>query len=175
MSDVVTTEWHSVFSYDNVDYSYFSGNLFPADCPDYMVIGYNGSIYAISNPDIVFAESGFSLSNGGGVALYDTISHSWGVRAAVLPVDLFQNGMIPYSSVEIYAQNISRSTPHFFTTNQFHSGDIYAPTGSVFDGMYTTDTLGGVLGVLPAVLFVLCGFIAIRKGIEFVVSLLRWG
>lgn len=173
---VVTTEWHSAFLYDNVDFRYHSGTLFPSSMTDYMIIRYDGNIYAISNDNIRYEETGIRLANGGSSIMYYPDTRTWGSdQASSLPLAAYENGVLLYENIEVMAQNISRSHMHYFTTEQFRSGDIYAPTGSMFDDIYTSDVLGGVVQLLPVVLVVLTGYLSIRKGIKFITSYLRAG
>lgn len=168
MSDTVTTT-KSLWFYDNVYQGYYDGQLFRSDLPDYMVIKYLDDYYAISNPDINFTENGITMANGGNSIKYDSSSMRWGSDSSIVPLpsSAWVNGEIPFTNITIFSQNIDRNKPNYYTSEQFRSGNVYAPTGSIVDGIYTVNVLSGVLGVLPVLLVVLVGFIAIRKGISF--------
>lgn len=165
----------SVWFYDNVYSGYHEGNLFDLTKPDYLVIKYHNDYYAISNPDINFTETGFTLAHGGSSIKYDSNTMRWGSENTFtpLPSAVYENGEIPFSNVSITAQNIDPQKAAYYSTAQFRSGSVYAPTGSIVDSIYTVNVLGGVLGLLPILLAALVVFVAIRKGILFLYNLLK--
>lgn len=177
MSDIVTTttttEWHSAFDYDNVDWHYHMGNLFPDSISDYMVIRANNNLYAISYDNIRYTDTGIQLGNGYINAMYYSDTCSWrSPTGDNLLSYVFQDGVLPYESIEILAQNVSRSHDHYFTTDQFRSGSINAPTGSYFDSIYLSSPVTEIINLLPIVLPILILFIASRKAIAFLRRLL---
>lgn len=171
--EITTTK--SVWFYDNVYEGYHQGTLFSDQMPCYLVLKYQNDYYAISNPNIQFTETGITLQNGGSSIKYDAASMRWGSSNTFtpLPSAAWSAGEIPFSNISICSQNIDSSKPAYYSTAQFRSGNVNAPTGSIVDGIYTHNVLDGVLGVLPVLLVVLIGFIAIRKGIAFLGNLLK--
>lgn len=177
MSDVTTSQKRSVFEYDNVYQGYYQGSLFTPGDYDYLVLKYSGDYYAISNPSITFGENGISMVNGGGSIKYDSSTMRWGSESShdPLPSSAWSNGVIPYSNVQVMAQSVDSSKQHYYTASQFRAGSVYAPSGNLFDGIYSYNVLSEVLNLLPVVLVCLAGFIGIRKAIRYLSILLKRG
>lgn len=176
MSEVTTTQKRSAFEYDNVYQGYYQGSLFTPGDYDYLVLKYNGDYYAISSPSISYTDSGFLISNGGNSIKYDSSSMRWGSDSShdPLPSSAWSSeGVVPYSNIQVMAQSFDSSKQHYYTPAQFRAGSVYAPTGNLFDGIYSYNVLSEVLNLLPVVLVCLIGFIGIRKGIRFVSGFLK--
>lgn len=175
MSDVTTTQKRSAFEYDNVYQGFYEGSLFINGNYDYLVLKYSGDYYAISNPSITFAENGISMVNGGASIKYDSSTMRWGTQSSVIPLpsSAWSDGVIPYSNVQVMAQSVDSTKQHYYTPAQFRAGSVYAPTGNLFDGIYSYNVLSEVLNLLPVVLVCLVGFVGIRKGIRFVSGFLK--
>lgn len=171
----VTTK--PVWFYDNVDRFYYEGNLFPSSEKDYLVIRYNGDLWAISRSHMKLTETGIKLGYGGSEIKYDSETRKWNHQGNIsenyLPDSAFVNGELPYDRITILAQNLDRNLQSYYTTEQFRSGNINAPTGSIVDSIYTHSVLGGVTGVLPLLLAVMVIYVSIRKGLSFLMNLLK--
>lgn len=162
----------SVWEYDAQYFQQIDSNV-----PDYIVLRYNGDYYAISNADISFTSTGIRLTNDTSYVHYNANTRKWGTTITTASPDIcgydLQTHEIPYSGIYIMAQNVEPNMKNYYTSEQFRSGYIYAPAGTIVDGIYTHNLLDGVLGVLPFLLVVLIGFNAIRKGIAFLGNLLK--
>lgn len=154
----------SVWEYDA---QYFQG--FDTNVPDCIVLRYNGDYYAISNADITFTSTGICLTNYTSYVRYNSSTRKWGGVISTQSPDIcgydLQTHEIPYTGIYIMAQNLDPNMKNYYTSEQFRNGYIYAPAGTIVDGIYTHNVLDGVLGVLPVLLVVMIGFIAIRKGV----------
>lgn len=176
MSEVTTTQKRSAFEYDNVYQGYYDGSLFSPSDYDFLVLKYNGDYYAISSPSISYTDSGFLIANGGASIKYDSSSMRWGSESSndYLPSSAWSSdGVVHYSDIQVMAQSFDSSKQHYYTPAQFRAGSIYAPTGNLFDGIYSYNVLSEVLNLLPVVLLCLIGFIGIRKGIRFIFGFLK--
>ena len=83
--------------------------------------------------------------------------------------------VFPKSSFAAQSWNSSELRSTYYPRDSFDARVVPAPVGNAFDSIYTVDLLGGILSVLPLVLAALIGYVAIRKGILFVSSLLKRG
>lgn len=180
MSEVTTTQKRSAFEYDNVYFGYYSGKIFSSSYPYHLVIKYQNDYYAVNSFYGEYTDTGIILGDGGTSIKYESDIMKWGcieedgyITYNYLPDSAFENGELAFSKVTILSQDLDSSKSSYYTTEQFISGNVYAPTGNLFDGIYSYNVLSEVLNLLPVVLVCLIGFIGIRKGIRFIFGFLK--
>ena len=169
-----TTSKPSIWFYDNVRFNYMSGYLFPSSYSQYLIVDLDGRLYAVSGNHISLRDSGVSLGYGYETVQYHPDTGLWG-QPNLLSDSVYLETQIDdgFLACDVLCQNLDQSKIRFFSSEQFRSGNINAPTGSIIDSIYTSSPLDGVIAVLPVILIVLVGFFGIRKGISFVISRLR--
>ena len=108
---------------------------------------------------------------------YNASTRKWGGVISTQSPDIcgydLQTHEIPYSGISIMAHNLDSNMRNYYTSEQFQNGYINAPTGNLFDGIYSYNVLSEVLNLLPVGLVCLIGFIGIRKGIRFIFGFLK--
>lgn len=170
-TSVTTTKRQSPFHYDNNDA--VSNNDLPSHFPYQNKIAavIDGTFYDISSDSQFTIEDDYIyVPSNQAVSVYNETSGMWEAG--------WQHNL-PFlekvSVSDIRAQNLDSHIRKYYTTESFLAGDIPVPMGTVFDSIYTVDALGGVLAVLPVLMAVLVGFVAVRKGIAFIRSYLKRG
>lgn len=166
-----TTEWKSAFWYDNNHSAH--NDALPSHFPfQYKVAAViDGTFYDISsNYEPTVSDDCIVFQSNYYTSVYNETNGYW-------EPSWYHDSVLHQSVLlsDIRAQNLDIDVRNYYSTDQFNSGNIPVPMGTYFDSIYTTDALEGVLAVLPVVLAVLIGFLAVRKGISFFRSCLNRG
>ena len=170
MSESTTTR--SVFS---IDSNPFSNTAFSVDPNKYHTIFVDQDTYYF------LQQSDAPSVTDGQAQLYS--SWSFG-EYSIYRYDPHQLSWIAYEATAgsyyipagcIVSQDWDSSRSDYYSSSQFVSWDLPAPLGSRFDAIYVNSPLDEVLALLPVVLFVIVGFIGIRKAISFIRSILSRG
>ena len=171
----VTTSWRSVFEYDNVRSNYFSGNLFPSIYSQYAVVNFNGALYAFAGNNIQLSDSGLIPGYGCTYVQYHPDTGLWGQSDLISDTVAIQEALADSSVLPCYvmAQNLSSLSWNYYSSDSFHKGYIYAPTGNLFDGIYVGNVFSEVFALIPVLLVVFVSALGIRKAVSSLIILLK--
>lgn len=171
---IVTTEWHSAFDYDNTQAVYYSGNnqtVFRYDGVIYWLISANGG-RTTDEYDSFTISVPFSA-----LYYYDPYTAQWVDTGETIDFPFVDQYGYELLSCQVIAQswNEEELGSTFYSREYFDIRMIPAPVGNSFDSIFLVSPLDAVIVVLPVVLGVMTGYIALRKGIGFVRSMISRG
>ncbi len=172
MSEVVTTEKTSAFALD------------PPSIPSasyQTIVQKNGKYYWIvtTQQPQKLAYRSYGGTNGlNSTWTYELTSTEWVmISDADNPFHRIVDGLnyLVYDQGKIVAQswNSAELSSTYYPVSSFTSGSVPAPTGNVFDSIYSYDVFSGILVVLPLMLGDFIRFLAVRKENAFILGKLK--